>query len=91
MTARKIVLTAAAAACVCLFSAESAEAGWGWRRRAAVRPVVVTRPVVVARPVVVVGVPAGYSGISAGEYWRFQRRDAWYNHAYNGFRPSDFR
>lgn len=91
MTARKILLPAAVAAFALSFLAQDADAGWRWRRRAVYRPAVV-RPVVVNRPTVIVnGVPAGYSGISASEYQFYKRRDDWYNKAYNGFRPSDFR
>ncbi|MEM1305434.1 MAG: hypothetical protein AAGG46_11090 [Planctomycetota bacterium] len=31
-----------------------------------------------------------YSGISRGEQDRQRRRDAWYDHAFNGWRPEDF-
>lgn len=32
-----------------------------------------------------------YSGVSRAEYDYWRRRDAWYDHAYNGFDPLDFR
>ncbi len=35
--------------------------------------------------------PVTYSGISRAEQDAWRRREAWYNEAYNGFRPGDFR
>lgn len=35
--------------------------------------------------------PISYSGVSRAEQDFWRRRDAWYDHAFNGFRPEDFR
>lgn len=35
--------------------------------------------------------PVTYSGVSRAEQDYWNRRDAWYDHAYGGWRPEDFR
>ncbi|TWT33745.1 hypothetical protein KOR34_35780 [Posidoniimonas corsicana] len=80
MNARKLFLSAAAAALTVSFVAEQADAAWRWRRRRAA-----------PRTTYSMSNFKYSSGIARGEYERFRRLDNWYNDAYNGFRPSDFR
>lgn len=97
MNARYLLTAAAAILAVTLVSTPDAEARRSWRqsRRATVR---YARPATTSstyqawqrarRPSTG---PVTYSGVSRAEqdYWR--RQDAWYEHAYGGWRPGDFR
>ncbi|MEM9186655.1 MAG: hypothetical protein AAGB00_09195 [Planctomycetota bacterium] len=88
---RHLFVAAAAATMVWLATAPDADAARRWRRFRTVRAATPTNTYAAwqrsRRPSRVIT----YSGVSRAEqdYWR--RRDAWYDHAFNGWRPEDFR
>lgn len=103
MNVYRILVAAGILVAVGLVAASEAEAGRGWRKarwsngRSHTRTITTRRAASTStgqawsnslRPSTG---PVTYSGVSRAEqdYWR--RRDAWYDHAYNGWRPEDFR
>lgn len=72
-------------------AAAAADAGWRWRRARWSSPRTTNTYQAWQRSRRPSTGPVSYSGVSRAEqdYWR--RRDAWYNHAYNGWKPETFR
>lgn len=77
---------------VSLAVADTADAAWRWRRARAARAAPTNTYQAYQRSNrTSTNSLRYYSGVSRAEYDYWRRRDAWSNHAYNGFRPEDFR
>lgn len=94
MSIQRILLAAAAVSFALPIIAEDADAAWRWRRRSTSTITSSTKSATNKGIFSTSSSNSNFkysSGISRGEYDRHRRLDTWYNEAYNGFRPSDFR
>ncbi|MEM6799699.1 MAG: hypothetical protein AAF589_09310 [Planctomycetota bacterium] len=87
---RLLAASAAVLFATSLFAVSSADAGWRWRRARWSAPRTTNTYQAwqrARRP----STRITYSGVSRAEQDFWRQRDAWYDHAFNGWRPEDFR
>ncbi len=90
MKTRRLALVATGLFVVSLLIPATADAGWRWRRARWVSPRTNTLHTWQRTRRVSTG-RVTYSGVSRAEQDFWRQRDAWYNHAFNGWKPEDFR